>query len=62
MRRKKFQVMVEENKGKVINMTYGKRKIIKSDEDYDQVTVVETKPWGHRDIEHYLQRIKLFDC
>ena len=58
MRRKKFQVMVEENKGKVINLTYDKRKIINPDEDYDKVVIVETKPWGHRDISHYLERIK----
>ena len=58
MRRKKFQVMVEENKGKVINLTYDKRKIINPDEDYDKVAIVETKPWGHRDISHYLERIK----
>ena len=50
--------MVEQNKGKVINLTYDKRKIINPDEDYDKVTIVETKPWGHRDIHHYLERIK----
>ena len=58
MRRKKFQVMVEDNKGKIINLTYDKRKILNPDENYEDVTVIDTRPWGHDDIHHYLFRIK----
>jgi hypothetical protein len=58
MRRKKFQVVVEENRGKIINLTYDKRKILNPDENYDEVTVIDTRPWGHDDIHHYLYRIK----
>ena len=58
MRRKKFQVLVEENRGKIINLTYDKRKILNPDEDYEEVTVIDTRPWGHDDIHRYLYRMK----
>ena len=58
MRRKKFQVIVEENRGKVINVTYDKRKILNPVENYEDVTVIDTRPWGHDDIHHYLYRMK----
>ena len=50
--------MVEENRGKVINVTYDKRKILNPDENYEDVTVIDTRPWGHDGIHHYLYRIK----
>ena len=58
MRRKKFQVLVEENKGKIINLTYDKRKILNPDENYEDVTVIDTRPWGHDDIHEYMHRIQ----
>ena len=61
MRRKKFQVMVEENKGKVINLTYDKRKIINPDEDYDRVSVVETKPWVIEILSTTCKELEQFD-
>jgi hypothetical protein len=47
MRRQRFEIVVHRNKGKIINMTYDKRKIVNPDVDYDSVTCVDTLPWGH---------------
>ena len=58
MRRKKFQVIVEENAGKVINVTYDKRKILNPDVNYEDVKMIDTLPWGHDDIHEYLHKIK----
>ena len=58
MRRKKFQVLVEENRGKVINLTYAKRKILNPDKDYEEVKVLDTRPWGHNNIHEYMYRIQ----
>ena len=58
MRRKKFQIMVEENRGKVINVTYDKRKIRNPDVEYDEITVIDTLPWGHNEIYEYLHKFK----
>ena len=48
---------MEENHGKIINVTYDKRKILNSDVDYEEITVIDTRPWGHNDIHKYLYRI-----
>ena len=58
MRRKKFQVMVEQNRGKVINVTYDKRKILNPDMDFNEVTMIDTRPWGHNDIHAYMYKIQ----
>ena len=58
MRRKKFQIMVKENRGKVINVTYDKRKIRNPDVEYDEITVIYTLPWGHNEIHEYLHKFK----
>ena len=50
MRRNRFQIIVERNKGKILNMVYDKRKILNPDCDYHLVTCIDTLPWGHRDI------------
>ena len=58
MRRKKFQIIVEENRGKVINVTYDKRKILNPDVAYDEISVIDTLPWGHNEIHKYLHKFK----
>ena len=49
MRRKKLDIYVEENKGKVINMTYDKRFIVTPQRAFEDVTIVNTLPFGHID-------------
>ena len=51
MRRKKFEINVENNKGKVINMTYDKRFIVNPQCAYEDVTIVNTLPFGHIDLD-----------
>ena len=51
MRRKKFEINVEENKGKIINMTYDKRFIVNPRCAYEDVTIVNTLPFGHIDLD-----------
>ena len=46
MRRNKFRLEVVENKGKMLNMTYDKRRIVMPDNDIEDVTVIDTLPWG----------------
>ena len=48
MRRKYFDVMVEENKGKQINMVYDKREIVSLvGHDPEEITEIDTLPWGY---------------
>jgi hypothetical protein len=47
MRRNKFRLEVMENNGKMINMTYDKRCIVMPDSDVEDVTVIDTLPWGY---------------
>jgi hypothetical protein len=50
MRRKKFRILVEQNKGKVINMTYDKRQLKElTEEEFDEEDIycVDTLPWGY---------------
>ena len=58
MRRKKFQVMVGENGGKMIDVTYDKRKILNPDVEYDEISVIDTLPWGHDEIHEYLHKFR----
>ena len=51
MRRKKFEINVEYNKGKVINMTYDKRFIVNPQCAFEDVTIVNTLPFGHIDLD-----------
>ena len=51
MRRKQFEIHVEENKGKVINMTYDKCFIVNPHCSYEDVTIVNTFPFGHIDLD-----------
>ena len=48
---KKFEIQVEENKGKVINMTYDKRFIVNLQCAFEDVTIVNTLPFGHIDLD-----------
>lgn len=52
MRRKNFNVLVEQNRGKILNLVYDKRHIIplSPDSDFDSITQIDTLPFGHRDI------------
>jgi hypothetical protein len=47
MRKKYFDVLVEENKGKVLWLQYDKRVIVTPVQEFDQVTVVDTLPYNH---------------
>ena len=47
MRRTKFDVHVEENKGKIISMTFDKRFIVNPQCAFEDVTLVNTLPFGH---------------
>ena len=50
MKRHKFQLRVIQNPGKVLNMTYDKRQIVMPSFDLSDVRVVETIPFGHKDL------------
>ena len=47
MRRKKFEIVVEENRGKILNLSYDKRRLLNPNIGYEDVTCVDTLPWGH---------------
>ena len=51
MRRKKFEIQVENNRGKVINMTYNKRFLVNPQCDFEDVNIVNTLPVGHIDLD-----------
>ena len=51
MRRKKFEVQVEKNRGKVINMTYDKRFIVNPQCVFEYVTIINTLPFEHFDLD-----------
>ena len=51
MRRKKFEIHVEENKGKIVNMTYDKRFIVNPQWAFDDVKIVNTLPFGQIDLD-----------
>ena len=53
MRRKKFDIHVEENKGKTINMTYDKRFIVNPQYAFEDGTMVNTLPFGHIDLDMF---------
>ena len=54
MRRKKFEIHVEENKGKIVNMTYDKRFIVNPQCAFEDVKIVNTLPFGHIDLDMLL--------
>jgi len=47
MRKKYFEILVEDNKGKVMWFNYDKRVIVTPSQKYDHVTVVDTLPYNH---------------
>ena len=53
MHRKQFDILVEQNKGKTLTLTYDKRKIMNPLVNYIDVTVIDTLPLGHRDLGVY---------
>ena len=50
MRRKQFEIMVEENRGKILNLSYDKQRLLNHNLEYNDVTCVDTLPWGHDSI------------
>ena len=53
MRRKQFDIVVEQNRGKSLNLTYDKRKILNPMVAYDDVVMIDTLPFGHEDLGLY---------
>ena len=51
MRRKKFEINVEYNKGKFINMPHDKRFILNPQCAFEAVTIMNTLPFGHIDLD-----------
>ena len=58
MRHKQFQITIEENAGKVINVTYDKHKILNPDVKYEDVKMIDPLPWGLYKIQEYVYKIK----
>jgi hypothetical protein len=56
MVRNKFQIQVRENPGKMLNMGYDKRCIIKPSAPIEEVTEVKTLPFGHH------RNLRAFPC
>ena len=61
MRRKFFDIAVENNKGKGLNLVYDKRKILNPMVSLEEVTMVDTLPFGHRDLALYHTRVAMLD-
>ena len=61
MRRKQFDIAVEQHKGKGLNLTYDKRKILNPMVPMDQVTMIDTLPFGHRDLALYDTRVTMME-
>jgi len=53
MRRKQFDIIVEQNRGKSLNLTYDKRKILNPIVSYEDVCMIDTLPFGHSDLGLY---------
>ena len=53
MRRKQFDIVVEQNRGKSLNLTYDNRKIFHPMVAYNEVCVIDTLPFGHIDLGLY---------
>ena len=58
IRRKKFEIMVEENRGKILNLSYDKRRLLNPNSEYNDVTCVDSLPWGHDSIHTYEHNLK----
>ena len=61
MRRKFFDIAVGNNKGKGLNLVYDKRKILNPMVSLEEVTMVDTLPFGHRDLALYHTRVAMLD-
>ena len=61
MRRKFFDIAVENNKGKGLNLVYDKRKILNPMVSLEEVTMVDTLPFGHRDLALNHTRVAMLD-
>ena len=61
MRRKQFDIAVEESKGKCLNLTYDKRKILNPMVPLDRFTMIDTLPFGHRDLALYDTRVTMME-
>ena len=46
MHQNKLRLEVVESKGKMIKMTDDKRRIVMRNNDIENVTVIDTLPWG----------------
>ena len=54
MHRKKFEISVENNKGKIINMVCDKRFVVNPHCAFEDVTIVNILPFGHIDLDRLL--------
>ena len=61
MRRKQFDIAVENNRGKSLSLCYDKRKILNPLLPYDRVRTVDTLPFGHKDLGVYTMRADMID-
>lgn len=63
LRREDLQVTVHENRGKILNMDYDKREILyyKPDTPNHLITMVDTLPHGHEDIQLHKDGITMYD-
>ena len=52
-RRKQFDILVEQNKGKTLTLTYDRRKILNPLVNYNDATVIDTLSFRHRDLGVY---------
>ena len=53
MRRQQFEIAVENNKGKGLNLVYDKCKILNPMVSLEEVTMVDTLPFEHRYLALY---------
>ena len=53
MRCKQFDILAEQNKGKTLTLIYDKRKIMNLLVNYNNVTVIDTLFFGHRELGVY---------
>ena len=60
MGRKKFEIVVEENRGNILNLSYDKQRLLNPNVEYKDVTCVDTLnlPCGRDSIHTYEYNLK----
>ena len=61
MRHRQFDIAIEQNKGKGLNLTYNTCKILNPLVSLEEVTMMNTLSFGHRDLALYDTRVTIME-